>query len=176
MSRLRRSIRHNNNNCVRTGVVRLNLFRILLLPVLLACAVSARAELLIGLANVSNITGLNLEWAGDRSSYYVMPGLEMRRGGLREDNFRWVVGMRHRLERGLMSSSGFYSGLLAGNFGDSPTQVDRHGAGAELGHQWVKEYSRIGLGAALLYMEEVEELDLKGEPRVVLGINFSLRK
>ncbi len=153
----------------------MSLFRIFLLPVLLVSAVTARAEALIGIANVANITGLNLEWAGEHNSVYVMPGLELKSDGLREDNFRWTAGFRHRLERGLMSTSGFYSGLLVGNLGEHPN-LDRYGAGAELGHQWVKEFTRIGLGAALLYMEPLDEVDLDGEPRVVLGINISLRK
>ena len=154
----------------------MNLFRIVLLPALLLCAVSARAEMLIGIGAVSRVVGLNLEWAGEHNSYYVMPGMLLKRGGLSEDNVRWVAGMRHRLERGLMNTSGFYSGVQVGNYGEGSYSVDRHGAGFELGHQWVKEYTRIGLGAALLYMEEVEEEELDAEPRVLLGINISLRK
>jgi len=153
----------------------LNLFRFLLLPILLACALSARADVLIGIANVSNITGLNLEWAGDHNSYYVVPAFEQKSGGLSEDDFRWVVGMRHRLERGYMSTSGFFSGALVGNFGDLE-DYDRLGAGAELGYQWAKEYTRISMSSALLYMEEVPEADTDAEPAVVLGITISLRK
>lgn len=159
-----------------TGVVRLNLFRIVLLPLLLLSAISVRAEVLIGIGAVSSVVGMNLEWAGERSSLYVMPGMDLRSEGLSEDNVRWVAGMRRRLERGLMSTSGFYSGFQVGNYGEPPSEADRHGAGFELGHQWVKEFTRIGLGASLLYMEEVEEENLDAEPRVLLGINISLRK
>lgn len=153
----------------------MNLFRFLLLPILLVCTLSARAEVLVGIANVSNITGLNLEWAGDHNSYYVVPGMELKGGGLDDNRFRWVVGMRHRLDRAYMSTSGFFSGLQLGNY-EGVGRYDRLGAGPELGYQWVKDYTRIGLSSALLYMEAVPEADINAEPNVVLGITISLRK
>lgn len=154
----------------------MNLFRFLIFPFfLMGLCVSARAEFLIGIAHISGLTGPNLEWAGERTSYYVVPALESKRTGLGEDEVRWVVGLRHRLERGLTSTSGFYSGLTAGDLGGED-DYNRWGAGGELGYQWIKEYSRITLSSGVVVLEAVEEEELKEEPQLIIGITFSLRK
>jgi len=149
--------------------------RVVLAAVVLFAAVPARAELLVGIASIANHVGPNLEWAGDRSSFYLVPGLEAKKDGLTGNKVRWVAGMRHRLERGLMSSTGFYTGLTVGDLGGE-NNYERLGAGGELGYQWVKEYTRMTMGASLVVLEAVPEQDLKEEPSVVLGITLSLRK
>ena len=142
---------------------------------LLVLSLHARAEFLIGLANIANLTGPNLEWAGDHSSYYFVPAFEQKSTGLSEDDFRWIAGMRHRMERGYTSTNGFYTGLIAGDLGGK-NDYSRLGAGAELGYQWVKQYTRITVGSSLIMLEAIPEEDLKEEPSVVLGITLSLRK
>lgn len=154
----------------------MNLFRFVLLPlVLLVSSAHLRADVLIGIANIANLTGLNLEWTGDHNSVYVVPALERSRMGLRDDKLRWIAGVRHRLERGSMASSGFFSGLMVGDLaGDK--EYERLGAGGELGYQWAKEYTRISLSAALVVLEAVPEEELKEEPSVALGVTINLRR
>lgn len=142
---------------------------------LLLWSATLRADVLIGIANIANLTGLNLEWTGDHNSVYVVPALERRRTGLRDDKIRWIAGMRHRLERGSMDSSGFFSGLMVGDLaGDK--DYERLGAGGELGYQWSKEYTRISLSAALVVLEAVPEEELEEEPSVELGITINLKR
>lgn len=169
-----RFVWHKKNNWKLPGS-RLKRFCIYTLTLLLlGASLTARAEVLVGIANVANLTGLNLEWAGERTSYYVVPGFETKSTGLDEDRFHWVAGTRHRLERGLTSTSGFYSGLLIGDFAEHDYQ--RLGAGADLGYQWVKEYTRITLGSGIVFLEEKPEFNLEAEPELVIGLTISLRK
>ena len=152
----------------------MNLFRFLFLPVLLVTlAVQARAEVLIGLGNISGFTGPNLEWAGERTSYYVMPGIDTDSTGLH--TLHWIAGLRHRIDYGLSSTTGFYTGAIVGDLGGN-NDYNRYGAGGTLGYQWVKEYTRITLDSSLLVLERKPEAGLEEEPRVVLGVTISLRK
>ncbi len=130
-----------------------------LLSFLMLMPVPAVADdLLIGLGYLNGLAGLNLEWATEHNSFYAMPSVYLDSGGLDTDEPRWVAGWRHKMERGLMSENGFYTGLMAGDLGGE-SHYERLGVGVELGHE-----------------EERDNNDLDVEPVVVLGISFSLRR
>lgn len=145
-----------------------------LAPLLLTLSLSAQAELLIGLGHIEKLTGPSIEWAGERNSVYVMPAYKLNGGGINTDELRWVAGVRHRLERGLTSESGFYSGFIIGDFGKHRYQ--RLGAGLQLGRQWVKQYTRIAVDGGMVALESDPALNFSTEPQFVLGITISLRK
>ncbi|EKF74014.1 hypothetical protein A11A3_10926 [Alcanivorax hongdengensis A-11-3] len=166
--------------------------RLWLLPLFLLLPLSASADTLIGLGYLNGLTGLNLEWAGKRNSFYGMPAYYLDSGGLDTEELRWVAGWRHKLERGKMAEKGFYSGVLVGDLGGE-RHYERLGVGLELGHQWVTPYSRWTVSAAMGAMEpldcedyhrasrcdtpeERDQYDLDVEPTVVLGVSFSLRR
>ncbi|MGB2246206.1 MAG: hypothetical protein ACPH3N_00980 [Alcanivorax sediminis] len=154
---------------------------------------SAQADdALIGLGYLNGLVGVNLEWATTQNSFFVMPAYYVDSSGLDTDEFRWAAGWRHKMERGMMDESGFYTGLMAGDFGGE-RHYERLGAGFEIGHQWVKPYSRwtvsgvIGAVEALECAEykaafrcdseeEQEQYDLDVEPVVILGISYSFRR
>lgn len=149
-------------------------FRTLLIVLLLSTAGAVRAEILVGLTQLDELTGLNLEWAGDHNSVYVMPAAERSSGGFKS-KLRWAAGFRHRLEGGLTSNSGFYAGLIAGDIGGDKEYV-RYGGGGELGHQWTRPGLRITASAALVVLEELPEEELETEPAVLMSVSFSLRR
>jgi len=149
-------------------------------------------DLLIGLGYLNGLAGVNLEWATEHNSFYAMPAMYLDSGGFDTDEPRWVAGWRRKMERGLMSESGFFTGLMAGDLGGE-RHYERLGVGVELGHQWVKPYSRwtvsAGVGAIEALdcdeykaaircdtQEERDNNDLDVEPVVVLAISFSLRR
>ncbi|MCG8391873.1 MAG: hypothetical protein MI745_02210 [Pseudomonadales bacterium] len=164
-----------------------------LLSFLMLMPLSAAADdALVGIGYLNGLVGLNLEWATEHNSFYGMPALYVDSGGLDTDEFRWVAGWRHKMERGLMSENGFYTGLMAGDLGGD-RHYERLGMGVELGHQWVKPYSRWTVSAAVGALEsldcndykaaircdseeERDRYDLDVEPVVVLGVSFSLRR
>lgn len=148
--------------------------RILLLVVTLMLAPASLAEGLIGYAFVNNINGVNLEWAFERNSVYVVPGVFFDSGGADTEEVRWAAGFRHRIDEGTMDTSGFYTGLMAGDL-DGRRQYDRLGAGGELGHQWVTDNTRWTLSAGLVALEEQEERELDAEPEVFFAFSVSLR-
>lgn len=149
-------------------------FRLLLILCLLGLGGTLRAEILIGVAQLDELTGLNLEWAGDHNSLYVMPAAERTRSGIKR-KLRWAAGFRHRIEGGHTGDSGFYTGLIVGDIGGDKDYV-RHGGGGELGYQWVRPGARITASAALVVLEAVPEEELKDEPAVLLGVSFALRR
>ena len=74
---------------------------IFLLSGLLFFAASARADVLVGIAHVDGLTGLNLEYMAAYTSYYGIVGSHTGTTGQENDDVRWQVGFRKRLERGL---------------------------------------------------------------------------
>ena len=138
-------------------------------------ASAARAEVLIGIAHVDGLTGLNLEYMGERTSWYSVMGSHTASSGQETDDFRWQVGFRKRLERDPMASPGFYAGMLAGDLGGR-RQFERLGIGGELGHQWVTTHTRTTVSGGFAALEELEERELDVEPGFFLGISWSLRR
>ena len=148
----------------------------ILLVLLCLLSFSARAEFLIGPSSVNSVIGPTFEWAGQRSSYYAVVGAHMARGGWDvEDDMRWVIGSRHRLDRGTTDTSGFYVGALAGDLGGR-RQYERLGIGGEIGHQWVGEFLRLTVSSGLAILEEQEERDNDYEPMIVMGISLMIRR
>lgn len=139
-------------------------------------ASSAMAEGLIGFAFVNKVHGLNLEWAFERNSVYVVSGAHLDSGGLETDDLRYVVGARHRINDGTTDTSGFFTGALAGDLGGRQ-QYERLGAGGELGYQWVKEHTRWTLSGGLAVLEKLEEHGIEdNEPEAFIAVSVSLRK
>ena len=66
-------------------------------------------DLLIGLGYLNGLAGVNLEWATEHNSFYAMPAMYLDSGGFDTDEPRWVAGWRRKMERGLMSESGFFT-------------------------------------------------------------------
>ncbi|MDX1804621.1 MAG: hypothetical protein R3292_11105 [Alcanivorax sp.] len=166
--------------------------RLWLLPLFLLLPLTASADKLIGLGYLNGLVGLNLEWAGKHNSFYAMPGGYLISTGYDQKDVRWVAGWRHKMERGLMAEKGFYGGLIVGDLGGE-SQYERLGAGLEIGHQWVKPYTRWTLSGAVGVLqpldctsyrpnsdcntkEELRRYDLSAEPTAVLGISVSLRR
>ena len=144
--------------------------------------------MLIGLGYLNGLVGINLEWATTQNSFRP-PCLLCRFLWPDTDEFRWVAGWR-KMERGMMDN-GFYTGLLAGDLGGE-RHYERLGVGFEIGHQWVKPYSRWTVSAAIGAVEALEcadykaaircdseeeqdQYDLDVEPVVVLGVSYSFR-
>ena len=169
----------------------MRLCRSLLVLMLLSSAGQASSEMLIGYAFVNGINGLNLEWAGQRNTVYAVPGTYLDDGGL-SDDWRWVAGFRHRIDRGYTNINGFYTGLMVWDLGGEK-RYERLGAGFEVGHQWVKEYTRTTLSAGVAVLEsldcqdylrssscdsveEREQNDLDVEPGLILSLTISLRR
>jgi len=176
-----------NNNKLEFAMRRWLLSFLVLLPLS-----AAADDALIGIGYLNGLVGLNLEWATEKNSFYGMPAYYVDSSGLDTEEFRWVAGWRRKMERGLMSEKGFYTGLMAGDLGGE-RHYERLGAGVELGHQWVKPYSRWTVSAAVGVLEALEcgeyrgiracdseeerdRYDLDIEPVVVLGVSFSLRR
>jgi hypothetical protein len=150
----------------------------------------AMAEKLIGFGYVNSLVGVNLEWAFERNTVYALPGFNIDyggsessnddivtedEGGLQTDDFRWILGMRHRIEGGSTASDGFFTGVMVGDLGGRQ-QYERLGVGGELGYQWVKDYTRWTLSAGLAGLEEQEERNLDAEPEAFLSLTISLRR
>ena len=169
----------------------MRLHRSLLAALLLSVAGQASSEMLVGYAFVNGISGLNLEWAGQRNSVYVVPGTYLVDGGL-SDKWRWVAGVRHRIDRGYTNVSGYYTGLMVGDLAGEH-RYERLGAGFEIGHQWVKEYTRITLSGGVAALQSLDCSDyrravfcdtaqerkdnaLDMEPGLILGLTISLRR
>lgn len=163
------------------------------LPALLLLSLTGQAwsETLVGYAFVNGINGLNLEWAGQRNSLYVVPGTYIRDRGL-DDKWRWVTGFRHRIDRGYTNVSGYYTGLMLGDLGGE-SRYERLGAGFEIGHQWVKDYTRTTLSAGFAVLESLDCADYSSpaacadpddraardkdvEPGLILSLTISLRR
>ena len=145
---------------------------------LFACLLAApvtRADTLVGIAFVEGLTGLNLEYMGERTSYYGVFGAHSGSGGLEAGDNRWVVGFRKRVDRAPMASPGFFVGMVAGDLGGRK-QYERLGVGGELGHQWLTPNSRTTLSAGFAALEEVEEQAVEAEPGVFLGVTWSVRR
>ena len=141
----------------------------------LAMAGAARADVLVGIAHVDGLTGLNLEYMGERTSWYTVLGSHTGTSGQETDDFRWQAGFRKRLERAPAASPGFYAGLTVGDLGGRK-QYERLGAGFELGHQWLTTYTRTTVSGGFAVLEEIEERELDVEPGMFLGISWSLRR
>ncbi|MCK5874283.1 MAG: hypothetical protein KAG82_06295 [Alcanivoracaceae bacterium] len=169
----------------------MRLCRSLLVLLLLSSAGQASSEMLVGYAFVNGISGLNLEWAGQRNTVYAVPGTYLNDEGL-SDKWRWVAGFRHRIDRGYTNINGFYTGLMLGDLGGEK-RYERLGAGFEIGHQWVKEYTRTTLSAGVAVLEpldcgdylaesscntqeERDKNDLDAEPGLILSLTISLRR
>ncbi len=136
----------------------------------------ASAELLLGAGYVNGVIGPNIEWAGERNTFYILPGGHVAsRGWDGFDEVRWVAGMRRRIERGRTAESGFFTGVLAGDL-DGRHQRERLGAGAELGYQWVNEHTRWTVSSGMAVLEEVEERNEDVEPRLTIGVTATLRR
>ena len=147
-----------------------------LVLLLLGFSAPVSAEWLVGAGYVNGVIGANLEWAGERSSFYVLPGAHVAsRGWDITDEFRWVAGMRRRIEGGHTADSGFFVGLLGGDL-DGRHQRERLGLGGELGYQWVTEHTRWTLSSGMAVLEEVEERDEDVEPRLTIGVSASFRR
>jgi len=147
---------------------RIALCALLLLPVL------SRAELLVGIGYMNGVVGPNLEWAWQRNTAYVLPGAHLGNQGL-EDDFRWVAGMRHRIDRGTTVTSGFFTGAMVGDLGGEK-HYERLGVGGELGHQWVGNFLRLTVSGGIALLEELKEEDLDMEPQLTIGVTLSLRR
>ncbi len=146
---------------------------------------------MIGIGYVNGLVGVNLEWATTQNSFYALPAYYVDSSGLDTEDLRWVAGWRHKMERGMMDESGFFTGLMAGDLGGE-NHYERLGAGFEIGHQWVKPYSRWTVSAAVGALEsldcadyepafrcdseeEREQNQLDVDPVVVLGVSYSYR-
>ena len=145
---------------------------------LLLCIIpfSARAEILIGPSSVNSVVGPTFEWAGQHSSFYAVYGGHIARGGWDVvDDPRWVVGSRHRLDRGSTAESGFYGGVVVGDLGGR-RQYERLGAGGEIGYQWVGEFVRLTMSSGLAVLEEQEQRDNDVTPGLIMGISLMIRR
>jgi len=166
-------------------------FRRFLAVSLLLIAGQSHSEVLVGYGFVNGISGLNLEWAGERNSFYVMPGTYLVGGGLSE-KYRWIAGMRHRIDRGYTNINGFYTGAMVGDLGGE-SRYERLGLGFEVGHQWVREYTRTTLSGGLALLQKLDCDDYRAanecntpeqrddnaldmEPGVIIGLTISLRR
>ena len=136
---------------------------------------SAFAGGLLGIAYVDNIAGLNLEWATNQSSFYVVPGVRVTQGqgGAEKKDVRFVAGMRHRLDQGTMNDSGFFIGLIGGDLGGSADHR-RNGYGGELGYQLMKNFTRWTVSGGLVVLDADKDRNLNNEPAAVLGVSISL--
>ena len=149
-------------------------------------------DALIGIGYLNGLVGLNLEWVTTQNSFFALPAFYVDSSGLDTEEFRWVVGWRHKMERGMMDESGFYTGLMGGDLGGE-RHYERLGVAFELGHQWVKPYSRWTVSGAVGVLEALEcgeyrgvrscdtdeerdRYDLDVEPAVVLGVSYSFRR
>lgn len=145
---------------------------------LFACLLAApvtRADTLVGIAFVEGLTGLNLEYMGERTSYYGVFGAHSNSGGFETDDTRWQLGFRKRVERSPMASPGFYVGMVVGDLGGRK-QYERLGVGGELGHQWLTPNTRTTVSVGLAALEELKEQALDAEPGVFLGVSWSIRR
>jgi len=169
----------------------MRLYRSLFAALLLSVAGQASSEMLVGYAFVNGINGLNLEWAGQRNTVYVVPGTYLANSGL-SDKWRWVAGFRHRIDRGYTNVSGYYTGMMVGDLGGEH-RYERLGVGFEIGHQWVKEYTRTTISGGVAALESLSCSDyrratscntaqkrqdsaLDVEPALILGLTISLRR
>lgn len=142
---------------------------------LLLSAQAAYADRLVGIGFVDGLTGLNLEYMAERTSYYALLGSHTSSTGQETDDFRWQVGLRKRLDRAPAASPGFYTGLVAGDLGGRK-QFERMGIGGELGHQWLTTHTRTTVSGGLGVVEEIEERNLDAEPIFFIGLSWSLRR
>lgn len=153
----------------------MRLVSVLCVLITLALAGPARADMLVGIAHVEGLTGLNLEYMGERTSWYAVMGSHTGTNGQEADDFRWVAGYRKRLERAPAASPGFYGGLLVGDLGGRK-QYERLGFGGELGHQWLTTYTRTTISGGFAALEEIEERDLDAEPTFFISLSWSIRR
>jgi hypothetical protein len=169
----------------------MRLRRLLPVALLLTLSAPASSEVLVGYAFVNGISGLNLEWAGQRNTVYAIPGSYLVDGGL-SDSWRWVAGFRHRIDRGYTNVTGYYTGVMVGDLGGE-SRYERLGAGFEIGHQWVREFTRTTLSGGVAVLQELkcsdyrsetfcsnedrrESAHLDMEPGLILSLTISLRR
>lgn len=169
----------------------MTLTRVFLLALLLSPGF-ARAELLVGAGFLNGVVGPNIEWAWRRTSAWVLPGAHIGDQGFQDDDIRWALGMRRRLDGGTTVTNGFFGGVLAGDLGGEK-RYERLGLGAEMGHQWVGNYLRLTLSAGVAVLEPLDcddyrpsaqcdteakrrRHDLDAEPQLTLGVTLSLRR
>jgi hypothetical protein len=169
----------------------MRLYRSLFAALLLSVAGQASSEMLVGYAFVNGINGLNLELAGERNTVYAVPGTYLADSGL-SDNWTWVAGFRHRIDRGYTNVSGYYTGMMFGDLAGEH-RYKRLGAGFEIGHQWVKEYTRTTLSGGVAVLEGLscsdylpavscntatkrQDNELGVEPGLILSLTISLRR
>lgn len=150
--------------------------RRLLIGLFCLLPLSSFAGGLVGLAYVDNLVGLNLEWAMNRSSIYVIPAVRFTQGtGGASDDLRWVAGARHVLDKASMDESGFFLGVTGGDYG-STMHYRRNGYGGEIGYQLVKKYTRWTFSGGLVVLDQDGKHNLKSEPSVFLGATLSLKR
>ncbi|MBZ2189916.1 hypothetical protein K8B33_12460 [Alcanivorax sp. JB21] len=152
----------------------------------------ARADLLVGAGFLNGLVGPNVEWAWRRTTAWVLPGAHIGSQGFQDDDLRWAIGMRRRMDGGTTVTSGFFSGLLAGDLGGEKS-YERLGLGAELGHQWVSNHLRLTVSGGMAVLQPLncsdyrrssqcetaaarESHKLDAEPQLTLGVTLSLRR
>lgn len=172
--------------------IRTFLFALLLAPGVLLAPGQARAELLVGAGFLNGLVGPNVEWAWRRTTAWVLPGAHIGSQGFQDDDLRWVIGMRRRLDGGTTVTNGFFSGLLAGDLGGEKS-YERLGLGAELGHQWIGNHLRLTVSGGLAVLQPLDCEDyrrsnqcetpaardrnaLDAEPHLTLGVTLTLRR
>ena len=168
------------------------LFALLLAPGALLVPGQARADLLVGVGFLNGLVGPNVEWAWRHTTAWVLPGAHIGGQGFQDDDLRWSIGMRRRLDEGTTVTSGFFSGLLAGDLGGEK-RYERVGLGAELGHQWVGNHVRLTVSGGLAVLQPLDCADyrrrsecdtaearesnaLDAEPLLTLGVTLTLRR
>lgn len=152
--------------------------RVLALSFLFVLAVStpARAEMLLGLMTSSGLNGVNMEWANDKGSVWVLLGAYQASTGFEPENLTGLVGMRRFLD-GEFKKGGF-TGVFAGDV-DGGTDYNRFGAGGEVGYQWVTTYLRTTLHAGVALAGEGSGAGAPAgddiEPVLLVGASVSMR-
>lgn len=156
--------------------------RALALPVILAAMLIApapsRADMLVGVATVNGLKGINLEKTAQWGSVYLLAGAYQSNTGFElAENLTGIVGFRRFQER-RYDQNAYFGGGFAGDLDGGP-DYSRYGAGGELGYQWVTEHLRITMQGGLALMGEpsrgARPNSTEIEPILLLGASISLR-
>lgn len=140
-------------------------------------ATNVRAEFLVGIAGANELMGVNLEFAGQASSFYVVLGAYQAKTGYEIDNLTGLMGYR-RYQGGQFTKNTYFGGVFAGDV-DGGATYNRFGAGGEFGYQWITENLRVTAQAGLAIVGEPSNASPTKpgdpEPHLLIGASVSLR-
>jgi len=156
--------------------------RAIALPLLVATTLcfsvgTARADFLLGMTAANELVGVNLEWAGEASSAYVVLGAYQAKTGYEIDNMTGYAGYRRYLG-GSFAKNTYFGGFFLGDV-DGGATYNRFGAGGELGYQWLTEHLRVTAQAGMAIVGEASGTGAPKasdpKPQPLLGVSVSLR-